>query len=86
MEENSSSSNEARRFCVYTYVFITTTGSDCQMKSASSISHANNSHGDILAPSKTSPDSSEGRYEQCDFGKGEIIEITGMENYSACNT
>jgi hypothetical protein len=61
-------------------------GSDFQMKLGPSISHANNSHGDILVPSKTSLDSSECRDKQCDFGDVEIIEITDMDDHSKCKT
>lgn len=61
-------------------------GSDCQMKSGPSISHGNNSHGDILVPSKTSLDSSECSDKQCDFGDVEIIEITDMDDHSKCKT
>lgn len=61
-------------------------GSDCQMKSDFSISLTDNSHGDVLVPSKTSLNSSECSDKQCDCGDVEIIEITSLNDHSKCNT
>lgn len=61
-------------------------GSDCQMKSDPSISHTNNSCGDILVESKTSPGSAESSEKQCDCGDVEIISIAAINDHSKCKT